>query len=95
MSNPFPIEFPGAWDHWPAPLKRYLAYRVTMRMLEIHGPADLVKWSYAGSLRPNGERVPFIGEGRDFWPLLLEDARAWLQAEADRRRPPSPSPEDT
>ena len=92
MADSLASEFPGAWERWPDVAKRYLGERVILRMVEIHGPADLLKWSYVGTLRPNGERVPFVGEGPDFWPLLLEDVAAWQRAQ-QARRAASSSPE--
>lgn len=80
MADSLPPEFPGAWSNWPVPLKRYLSYRVMEQMVKIHGPADLVVWAYARSFRPNGERVPFRKNGAEYYPFLLEDARAWLAA---------------
>lgn len=65
------------------------------RMVEIHGPADLVVWAYAGTFRPNGERVPFVTNGADYYEFLLEDARAWLAAlEAKRLQARTPTTED-
>jgi hypothetical protein len=79
-------EFPGAWDLWPPLARQYLTDRVIRRMLEIHGPADLVKWAYAGQARyGTGVRVPFNGDVADFWSLLLEDAIVWRRAEVARR----------
>jgi len=95
-ADQFPAEFPGAWSNWPPALKRYLTYRVMDRMVEIHGPVDLVTWAYAGTFRPNGEKVPFRTNGSEYYPLLVEDARAWLAAlEAKRQPRPSPSEEPT
>lgn len=92
----FPEEFPGAWSKWPAPLKHYLTFRVMQRMVDIHGPVDLVNWAYAGTYRPNGERVPFVTNGAEYYPFLLEDARAWLAAlEAKRAQPRTPTSEDS
>ncbi len=77
-ADDLPTEFPGAWSNWPPALKRYLTYRVMARMVEIHGPADLVTWAYAGTFRPTGEKVPFRTAGAEYFPLLVEDTRAWL-----------------
>lgn len=75
----YPDHFPGAWQHFPVDVKRYLTARLLARCLEIHdGPADLIKWLYAGTERPDGQRLSYLTGGAECWAWVVEDTRAWV-----------------
>jgi len=73
-------------------VRRFLMEKLRDRMLEMHGAEGLIKWLFAGHLRPNGERIPFAADMHVYWEALVEEFTVWYQARrADNGDPPAPS----
>lgn len=75
-----PADFPGAWQNLPTEVRRYLLACLLGKSLQIHGTAGLLKWIYAGTVRPDGERCKFTTDGAAFWPCVVEDVPRWIAA---------------
>ncbi len=74
-------KFPGKWDAWPVAQRKLALQKVRDHMLAALGPGGLVQWLYAGTVRPDGARVPLNATVQQCWELLSEDVA----------HPPSPT----
>lgn len=70
---PFPVDF----DSLPTAYKYAISRKVLAKQRTIHdNMADLLKWIYLGSTRPDGKEVSYGVSGRDCWAMLHSDVEA-------------------
>ncbi len=80
VGREWPAHYPGAFQHWPAEVKRAAAYALLDHWMQQFGPADIVKTL----ARPNGDplyaadgaRVPLTAGADVLWPYFLAHLRA-------------------
>lgn len=91
----FPEQFPGAWQHLPLEVRRYLTQRLLDKALLLHdGPAGLIKFLYAGTER-NGQRLSYLTGGAECWAYVVQDTTAWLETKAAARGLQASSSQET
>lgn len=81
-----PVAFTGAWGDIPLEVRRFLTQRLLDQALTLHdGPAGMIKFLYAGRER-DGLLMSrsYTMSPLEFWPFVLEDARAWTMARAKK-----------
>jgi hypothetical protein len=87
------IDFPGAWQHYPPEVRRFLLAKVMEKQLEIQdGPAGVIEWLYRGTTRRPEEvtlkmakvtgEIHYNTRADQLWTLVVADARAWAIARA-------------
>lgn len=81
-------DFPGAWQHFPVEVRRFLLARVMEKQMEIQdGPAGVIEWLYRGTTRRPDEvtievakasgEIHYNARADKLWTLVCADARAW------------------
>lgn len=84
-------EFPGAWQHFPVEVRRYLLTQLLEKQLRIQdGPAGLVEWLYRGLQRDafvglkvayRSGVIHYKATAKELWPIVVADAKAWAVRE--------------
>lgn len=95
IGTDWPLEFPGAWQHWPADLRKITARLLVERHLAEFGPGDLVKHVVTFQWRRGnvGSALPYGARAEKFWtPFLAIARRAVADARAAAHVPVPPLP---
>jgi hypothetical protein len=83
----FPAVMPGPTPAIPIEIRRFLTAKLLERQLELcEGWVGLVKDLYGGQVRPDGQRLSYVADGRSFWQYVVADTDAWLLERAKEQQ---------
>lgn len=97
----WPVQYPGAFQHWPATLRKTAGQLLMRYWAETFGPGDLVKQITTSQFGQTALKrladvppTPSLTAGAaEWWPFFLLVARAQVDLSA-RPIPSSPSPSE-
>lgn len=82
------LDFPGAWQHYPVEVRRFLLAKVMQKQMDVQdGPAGVIEWLYRGTERRPEEvtlamanaagEIRYNTRAEQLWMLVVADAHAW------------------